>query len=59
VPYLDEKKVHDLAIIWTQTKWQDYLKTISSNEKIDEGHLMKELFSIYKDAFDYFSNFGE
>ena len=55
---LKEQKIHDLAVIWTQTKWQEYYTSLPT-EDIDEGFLREELLKMYQEAFDYFSNFGE
>ena len=55
---LKSQKIHDLFIIWTQTKWKEYYSSLPSKD-IDEGYLREELFKIYQEAYDYFSNLGE
>lgn len=52
-----EKQAHDLALIWTKTKWEKEFPKITKDA--DELACMDELFEIYRDAFSYFYGISE
>lgn len=56
IPFTPQQ-AHDLALIWTQTKWNKEFSTI--DEQSDELDRMEYLFEIYRDAYSYFYGFSE